>query len=210
MKRLFSVRRRRTKYVDIYAALPDGVDQWRMKWAQNFTDAFVTMFTSSRVGFLDPNLDIGRVDSQPLQNDVRMVFDPTSYSIDDESSFWLQLVPVTGGVEGTPGAPTLVVPDRLAHQSRLLVLAGTAPAAATSAGAQQLDLPLLFDLRVTNVDTGRDLLFGVESGGREFVIPKGNQYVASLGEVGAVSRVYIRSAGGTCAFTLSGTIAHHR
>jgi hypothetical protein len=154
------------------------------------------MITSTNAGFLDPNVNPNVVDTQPLGDQVRIVFDPTSYSIPDAVSFWLQFVPVTSGSEGTPGAMTLVLPPNMGNSS-LVAIAGT------PTGTQQLDLPLMRDLQVQNAAS---ITIATESGGAVFTVPGSAVDVHSLGFLGYQSTLYI--TGG--AFSMSGTLAFPR
>ena len=141
MKRLFSIRRRRPNYVDLWAPKIAGADSYRLKWASAFSAVPTTIIETSNVGYLDPNVDRAIVEPEPVNGGVRMVFDPASFSIIDSSSFWLQLVPVTGAVEGDAGAMTLVLPAFVRHHSLVTIMG-------TPVGIQQLDLPTLRDVRV--------------------------------------------------------------
>jgi hypothetical protein len=83
MKRLFKIPRRRPHIVDFYTPLTQGLDQlgYRIAWAQNFDGSFTTIINSSNVGFLDPNVNRMKVETQPTTGtDVRIVFDPSSYT----------------------------------------------------------------------------------------------------------------------------------
>jgi hypothetical protein len=162
MNRLFKIGRRRANIVDLYTPFVYGVDLYRLKWAQNFDGAFTAIINSTNVGFIDSNVNRAKVETQPTTGtDVRIVFDPTTFAIDDTKSFWLLFVPVTGGVEGTPGAPTLILPESAHKGLGLVTIAGNAPAAAL-----QLDLPFLAaDLRVHNEELTNYVFLGSEAGG---------------------------------------------
>jgi hypothetical protein len=182
MNRLFSIRRRRPHLVDLWTPRVAGVDGYRLKWGANFSSAPPTTFiTSTNVGFIDSNVNRNTVETQPLNGQVRIVFDPTTYSITDSVSFWLQFVPVTGGVEGTPGAMTLVLPANMGGSS-LITIAGT------PTGTQQLDLPMIRDITVQNAAS---ITIATESGGAAFTIPGSAADVHSLGFLGMQSTLYV-------------------
>jgi hypothetical protein len=194
MNRLFSIRRRRPHIVDFWTPRTQGVDGYRIKWGSNFSTAPTTILTSTNVGFLDSNVNRNAIDTQPVDGQVRIVFDPTTYSIPDDVSFWLQFVPVTGGVEGTPGAMTLVLPPGANHGVGLVIIAGT------PTGTQQLDLPLLQDFKVQNA---APISIATEAGGAALTVPAGGM---SLGYLGTQATIYV--TGG--AFSMSATLAFPR
>lgn len=196
MTRLLSIRRRRPHLVDVWTPKVEGVDGYRLKWAANFSSAPTTILTSTNAGFADPSVKRNVVEAQALGDQVRIVFDPTSYSIPDEVSFWLQLVPVTGGTEGTPGAMTLVLPGGMGNSS-LVTIAGT------PTGTQQLDLPMVRDIQIQNA---APITIATESGGAAFTVPGSASEAHSLGFLGQQSTLYV--TGG--AFSMVATLAYPR
>ncbi len=212
MNRLFSVTRRRPHIVDLSTPVVAGVDGYRLKWAANFDGVFAAIITSTNVGFLDSNVNRNVLETQPTTGTyVRIVFDPTTYSIPDASSFWLQFFPITGGLEGTPGAPTLVLPDAARHGVGIVTIHGTAPNAASSAGSLQLDLPMLMqDFKVHNESGAKDLFIATEAGGAEILIPKASTDVQSLGFLGTQGTLYVRGDNATVVFSASFTLAFPR
>jgi hypothetical protein len=205
MNRLFSIRRRRPHIIDIDTPKVYGVDGYRLKWAQNFDGVFAAILTSTNVGFLDDNVNRNVIETQPVTDKVRIVFDPTTYSISDVKSFWLKFFPVTGGVEGTPGAATLVLPDAAHHGVGDVAIAGTAP----NGTALQLDLPLVQDIRFTNLDAAKSLLVGIEDGGpTTTILPKVGEQ--SLGIYGTQGTLYVTGSGATVDFSATFTLAFPR
>lgn len=198
MNRLFSIRRRRPHIVDFWTPRVAGVDGYRLKWSSNFAggSALTTIITSSNVGYIDDNVNRAVVETQPLNGQVRIVFDPTTFSIPDGNSFWLQFVPVTGGVEGTPGAMTLILPPNMGNTSQIVI-------AGTPSGTQQLDLPMIRDITVQNAAS---ITISTESGGAAFTVPGSAVDAHSLGFLGQVSTLYV--TGG--AFSLTASLAFPR
>jgi hypothetical protein len=211
MNRLFSVRRRRPNIVDIDTPKVYGVDGYRLKWDTNFDGAFATTFlTSTNVGFLDDAVNRNVIETQPVTDKVRIVFNPATYSITDTLPFWLKFVQVIGGVEQTPGAPTLVLPDASHHGVGLVTIHGDAPSGATVANSLQIDLPMLMqDFRVHNESTARDLYLATEANGPEVMVPKSSD-IQSLSFLATQGSIYVRSLGGTATFSLSFTLAFPR
>lgn len=211
MNRLFSIRRRRPHIVDFYTPFVYGVDGYRIKWAQNFDGVFSDIITSTNVGFIDGNVNRNVIETQPTTGkDVRIVFDPATYSIDDSKSFWLKFVPVTGGIEGSPGAPTLVLPDAAHHGVGLVIIHGEAPNAASSAGSLQLDLPMLMqDFRAHNESMTKALYISTEESGPEVQIPKSTD-IQSIGLVPTQGSIYVRGDSAVVPFSLAFTLAFPR
>lgn len=206
MNRLFSIRRRRPHIVDIDTPKVYGQEGYRFLYDTNFDGAFATaLFTATNIGFIDDAVDRGAAGTFPVTDKVRVVFDPDTYSIDDTKSFWLKFVPVVGGVAGTPGAATLVLPSTANHGIGDVVIDGVAP----NGTMLQIDLPLVQDLRFTNLDAGNNLLVATEDGGpTTAILPEvGEQTVGIYGTQGTI---YVGGSGGTVAFSASFTLAFPR
>ena len=173
MGRLFSVPRRRPNLVDVYIPFTYGVDIYRLKWGANFDTSPMTAFIdSTNVGFIDYNIPSGKVESQPTAGrQVRIVFDPATYHIPDDKPFWLRFVPVTGGMEGTPSAPTLIMTEEMHHGVGVVTIQGTAPNGASVADSLEIDLPRnMSDIRIHNREGGGTLLYvATEPGGSETI-----------------------------------------
>lgn len=196
MNRLFSIRRRRPHLVDVWVPKIAGIDGYRLKWSTSFDTALTTIITSTNVGFLDSNVNRAVVETQPLGEQVRIVFDPTTYSITDDVAFWLQLYPMIGAAEQTPGARTLVLPGAMGNRS-LITLAGT------PSGTQQLDLPMVRDVKMANAAA---VTVATESGGAGFIVPGSATDIHDLGFLGMVSTLYL--TGG--ALSMTATLAFPR
>jgi hypothetical protein len=212
--RIFKIPRRRPHIVDLYAPLTQGLDQfgYRVKWASNFDGSFAVIINSTNVGFLDPNVNRMRIESQPTTGtDVRIVFDPTSYGITDTQSFWLQYAQVIGGVETTVSAPTLILPDSANKGQGIVTIQGNAPSGAASANSLQLDLPFLMqNIEITNNDSSNTLYVSTEQGGPE--VPVGPKlgfygYQAIWASQGSI---WVRGGGGAVNFSATMTLSFPR
>jgi hypothetical protein len=208
MNRTLSVMRRRPHYIDARTPIVYGVAGYRLKWAANFDGIFTTFLTSTNVGFLDENVPRGRVDSQPTQGSVRMVFDPTTYAIPDTNHIWLELFHVApGGAETQVSAPLLILPDGAHHGYNTVTLHGTAPSGVSVANSLQLDLPsLMYDFRVHNEEGATILYVATQEGGSETQLkpdaqPQMATYQAPQGSL------WVRGAGATAAFSATFTLA---
>ena len=217
MNRIFKIARRRPHIVDFYTPFIYGVDTYRIKWAQNFDGVFATIIDSTNIGFIDSTINQNVLDVQPLGSmtatggrAVRIVFDPTTHSITDTSSFWLQYVPVTGGVEGTPSAPTLILPDSANKAVGDVTIHGNAPSAVNSAGALQLDFPFLMqNIRIHNEDGTNPLFVSTEQSGHEQQLQSDSfpQWQSFYGTTGSI---WVRGGGGIVAFSAVMTLAFPR
>lgn len=208
MNRLFKIARRRPHIVDFYTPFTYGVDGYRLKWASNFDGSFTTILTSTNVGFIDSNVNRNVIETQPTTGkDVRIVFDPTTYSIPDVNSFWLKFVPVTGGVEGTAGAPTLVLPDSVNKGVGMVTIQGNAPSGTDSTGSLQLDLPFLMrDFRIHNQDGTNNLYVSMEQSGPEVQCqPDKSAQLTSFNATQA--SLWVRGGGAIVSFSATFTLA---
>lgn len=213
--RIFKIPRRRPHLVDLYAPLTQGLDTlgYRVKWAQNFdASSFTVIINSSNVGFLDPNVNRMKVETQPTTGtDVRIVFDPTSYSIDDTKSFWLQYAQVTGGVETLVSAPTLILPDSALKGQGIVTIAGTAPSGASSANSLQLDFPFVMqNLQITNTDQNDTLFVSTEQGGPEVAIAPKLGFYGYAAIWASQPSIWVRGGGGTATFSATMTLSFPR
>jgi hypothetical protein len=96
-------------------------------------------------------------------------------------------------------APTLLLPDTSNHGIGLVTIAGNAPAATSSAGSLQLDMPrLMQDWKIRNQDSTNLLYIATEQNGPEMAIAPDAlpQFYNILGEQ---SSIWVRGAttGGT-------------
>jgi hypothetical protein len=275
--RKFSCFRRRPGIVDLLTPFVYGVTNYQILWAQNFDGSFTSAFNSTNIGYYDQNIPRGVTELQDTQGSVRMTFNPTTFSIDDTKSFWLQLVEtppggtaatfnvsngsanVTASVTQTglllPGqtvmfssqpavaytilsatgtavvltsnytgisnaaasiaglitAPTLLLPDTTNKGIGNVVIQGNAPAAISSAGSLQLDLPFLMqNFQITNNDTANTLYVATEQGGPEYEIGPKLGFPGFASIWGAQASLWVRGGGGAVNFSAAFTLAFPR
>ena len=215
MLRQFSMTRRRPNHVDLLIPRQSGVDGYRIQSSPNFDGAWTTAFTAPVGGYVDPAIDLTVVATLNTPTNaygpaVRCIFNPVTYSLTDTAAFWLRFVPVTAGAAGTPGAPTLVLPDASNHGTGLVVIHGTAPSAVSSAGSLQIDLPSLAqDFRIHNEEVARSLYVAFEQDGAEIQCQFGaTEQFTSM--AAAQSSLWVRGGAGTAAFSLTFTRAFPR
>lgn len=204
--RNFSIVRRKANLVDFVTSIVPGVDQYRLKSASNFDSSLGTFLTTTNTGYVDPSIDL-RQHSVLAGNNVRMIFDPATFSITDTSPFWLQFVPVTGGVEGTPSGLLLVLPP--VYSSPVIAISGNAPSGAALANSLRLDFPrLVTDLRITNLESSRSLMVAFDSTGAEITLKAPSVVPQFISIEGSHSSIWVRGVGGTAAFSATFSFAH--
>jgi hypothetical protein len=178
-------------YVDLWAPKIAGATIYRLKWASAFGLGPAAIIESTNSGYLDPNVNFMTVNPEPINNGIRMVFNPESYGIPDRESFWVQLVPVVGGVETNAGAMTLVLPAHVRNGSACTIVG-------TPIGTQQIDLPALQDVKFVN---GAPIEVGLEDGGAMWTVPQTSGAPYSMS--GLVTSLYVK--GGQ--FSMTGLVA---
>lgn len=213
MKRVFSVLRRKSGFVDLSLPLVDGVDGYRIKSATNWDAASTEVFTSSPYGFIDSELRstvVPTMDSNP--NAVRIIFKPSKYSLSDNGVLWLQVAYVKAGVEQNsasatpPGAITMISPVGLPYNA-MQALYGFAPSQTTLSASTQIDLGRQAD-NITIANTfGADLYAAFDSEGPEFVVQAGSSTGALQG---TVSSIYVRGDGAAVPFRMTFVNANPR
>jgi hypothetical protein len=212
MNRLFKIARRRPGIVDFYTPLTQGLDTagYRISWAQNFDGSFATIINSTNVGFLDPNVLRNKIETQPTTGtDVRIVFSPTSYSITDTSSFWLQFSQITGGTPTLVSAPTLILPDSANKGQGVVTIQGNAPLGATSANSLQLDFPFVMqNFQINNNSSSATLYISTEQGGPEFALPPSAGFPYSTIWASQPS-IWVRGSA-LCSFSMTMTLSFPR
>jgi hypothetical protein len=213
MKRVFSVLRRKSGFVDMSVPVIAGVDGYRIKASTNWDGSFTTVLTSPSTGFIDSELRstvVPTVDANP--NAMRILFKPSKYSLSDNGVLWLQLVFVIGGTEQNaasatpPSAVTMLSPVNLPYNA-MQAIYGSAPNQGTLANATQIDLPRQMDnVNIANTG-GADLFVAFDSEGPEFVVKSGTD----TGSVyGTVSSLYVRGSGATVPFRMTFVNANPR
>jgi len=203
MNRTFSVIRRRAHIVDLVTPLVDGTQTYRLKWAANFDGSFTTFLDSTNVGFLDTAIDIAVVGAQPTSGrQVRIVFDPTTYSIPDGKSFWLQLWRVPfGGSEVQVSAAGLILADSAQHGTGAVVIQGNAPSGVDSTDALQLDFPRrMQDFRIQHTGPSGTLYVSTEQDGDEVNFSPSSDTAFGLNVM--QGSLWVRGGGGLVPFSI--------
>lgn len=201
----FSVIRRRANYVDLVTPKRANVFGYRFQAATNFDASYTTLFTIPvSSGYLDPSINQALVNVVNLNDHVRAVFNPVTFSLVDTAHFWLRFVPVdAANSAGTPGPGTLVLTDSERYGNSRIQISGTAPNAATVAGSLQLNLPQAsqdFYIKNEAAVGGNALYVSNQVGGREQQVSP--QEVLRAYD-GPTDLLMVRGSGGTVAFSAS-------
>lgn len=209
--RLFSVPRRKAGLVDFITPIRQGVDGYRIKAATNFDQSFTAIITAPNTGYVDPAV-AGNQHTSYGGDNVRIIFKPSTYSLSDTGVLWLQLAFVIGVTEQTtgpnaPSAATLLSPIS-GTPTGMQVLQGVAAVQTTIAGSQQIDLPRLVEnVHIRNL-SANPLFVAFDAEGPEIQVNTASQDLQ--GFYGTVSSIWVRSTGGTAAFSMSFTYANPR
>ncbi len=212
MSRIFSVPRRRSNIVDLYADFVPSVTRYRVYYAANFDVAipWTQIIECSPVGFFDDAVSRDKIETQNTSGkSVRIVFDPATFTITDASPFWLRVAHVVGAVETYLSPATLILPEAAHHGVGAVVIQGTAPAVAVGA-ALQIDLPrLMSDIRFVNDEgTGGTVMYVSTDNLNEVAIyPTADAGQTVLTLNGTESTLFVRGDSGTVAFSATCTLA---
>ena len=187
-----------------------GVDGYRFEAASNFDAAtYTTLFTATTQGFVDPALVSPANVIQPLQNNIRIIFDPANYGLTDNLAFWMHFVPVTGGTPGTAGSCVLILPDAAGRS--MIVISGDAPVATDVSGSLTLGMPgLVEDLRIVNNDSTNPMFVATDESNAEYQLDPIINSTSIVAFRGAVSTLRVRSTGAKVHFSATCTLAFPR
>jgi len=210
--RTFSCFRRRPHIVDLLTPVVPGTTAYTIKWAQNFDGSFAQIINCTNIGFYDQNIPRNATELQNTSGFVRMTFDPTTFTIDDTKSFWLQLWETPGGGVSTQiSGTTLLLPDTANKGMGQVTIQGNAPSAGSSATSQQLDLPFLMqNFQITNNDAANTLYLATEQGGPEYEIGPKLGFPGYQSVWGAQGSLWVRGGGGAVNFSAAFTLAFPR
>jgi len=210
MIREFSAIRRRSGVVDVVTPKRPGVEGYALEWAPNFDIPFTPLVISGLAGYCDPSLRYMPHTPIPAGN-VRIIFNPSTYGIDDTKAFWLHFIPISGGAPGAASNPGLVLPDQAGRGA--IVIAGNAPNAGDITGSLQLDFPrLVEDIRVFNQAGagGNSIFIATEGSNAEHEIIAGVGQNALTSIRGALACIRVRGDGSDVPFTATFTLAFAR
>lgn len=207
MTRCFSIIRRRPNIIDLITPVVLGVDTYRLSWGSNFDVTPVDFLDTPNTGYLDPKF-FDTPQTVTPGNNVRMVFDPATFSIPDTSPIWLQLSHVVGGAAKVKSGRTLVLPRY--NETSVLGLAGTAASAADLSGSIQIDFPrLVTDLRVHNQHATAALLLAFDAGGPEITVGAAPT-MQTISLTGTQGSLFVRGDGADVPFSATCTFAFVR
>jgi hypothetical protein len=211
--REFSIKRRRAGLVDLLTPnrTSEGIAAYTIEWAANFDGVFAPIITN-RQGYLDDapvtGINPAVLDPAPGQNH-RFVFNPTTFSITDASQFWLRLLQLnSAGATVATSPPVLVLPESERHTRQRVIIAGSAPNAATVAGSLRLYMPFgCANFQINNQDAAVSLFVATNVAG-----PETELLPSALPEFptfeGVVEQILVRGAGAAVNFSAHFVISY--
>lgn len=199
----FSVVRRRPNFLDLIIPKSPTTKGYRLQAATNFDASFTTILTADiSSGYLDRNINPSKIHAINNPNHIRVIFDPATFSLNDNQHIWLRYVPVDfAGSAGTAGNPSLILPDDELRAQARVIIAGTAPSAADVGASLVLNLPYrMHDIGIRNNSASGATVLYVSTAIGAPELQVGGQETASLKD-GAQGCLLVRGGGGTASFS---------
>lgn len=201
MAKSLSVYRRRTGLVDLFLVSRTGAKSYTFKASTNFDVAASAFQSVPQGGFRSPTaFDSGP--SEGFRGRTRFTFAPIDYGLDDTKPIWLRIQQVNvDGSLGTDEAFHLIPPYAPAGR-KAVVLAGSAPNAASLAASLELQLPHQMQGLELQNNGAQDLFVAFEPGGPEFkVVPLSTGFTNLSFQLPTFGQLFVRGNGAPVAFT---------
>lgn len=220
MPRSISVYRRRANLIDMNWPKRLNIRSYILKYAPNFDVAFVPFANVSASGSKSISVVDGSFTSEQFRDKTRIIFNPVDYTIDDTKPIWLRVAPVDiNGVIGADETMHLILPYA-SSSNRMIILYGTAPAAADISGSLELQLPQQCKNTLIQVDSSDfadysspvdqkvpslfDLYVAFEPNGTEFRVPTlSSQFINFEMVYPSISQLFIRGNGNNTIFHMA-------
>lgn len=205
--RQLSIHRRKPNLVDLLITKTPGAVAYRLKWGANFDTAVFTPFIESpNNGFRDSSVD--DASNITIYGDrVRVLFNPSTYSIPDTSVWWLKVSPLdsTGAEMSTTAATMVLVPNVGGAYFPQLVITGSAPNVANLPASLQIDFP--HQMRDFRIQSTAAVWVAFDPNGPEILLA-GDPLPKDISRWSTVSTVYIRGNGAVVPFSAVFTLAY--
>lgn len=211
MMRQLSINRRKPGIVDLLITKTPGAQAYRLKWGTNFDTAVFTSFlTVPNFGFRDPA--VSDASNYTVHGDkVRVLFNPTTYSIPDDQFWWLKMSPLdpTGAeMFTTRGSLMILTPDIGAGSYfPQLTITGIAPNVAALANSIEIDFPQ--QMRDVRVQGAAAMWAAFSETGPEILL-QGDPLPKDLSRWSTQSSLFVRGNGAAVPFSLLFTLAYTR
>lgn len=204
--RHLSIIRRKTNLVDLLVQKTPGAYQYRLKWGANFdTSPFTNFLVSPNTGFRDPAVS-DESNITVYGDKVRILFDPATYGIPDDSVWWLKMSPLDStGAEMFTTASTMVLAPNPGAYFPQLTITGTAPNVASIADSLEIDFPQqMRDMRIMSTAA---VWAAFDPNGPEILLP-GDPLPKDISRWSTQSVLFIRGNGAPVPFSLVFTLAY--
>lgn len=214
MPRSISVYRRRSNLIDMNWPSRINTQSYILKYASNFDGVFVPFANVPANGFRSRSVTDSSFTSEQFRGKTRIIFNPVDFTLDDTKPIWIRIAAVAmGGAIGPDETIHLILPYQ-PPSNRMFILSGTAPAAATIAGSQELQLPqqcknvtIQVNSSDNTVGSTHDLYIAFEPGGTEFKVPTlASEFTNFESIYSSISQIFIRGNGGTSPFSMAAEI----
>lgn len=200
MAKSLSVYRRKAGLVDLFLVSRAGAKSYLFKASTNFDVAPVAFQSVPQDGFRSPNA-FNSGPAEGFRGRTRFTFAPSDYGLDDTKPLWLKIqqVNVDGSV-GPDEAFHLVFPYN-PQGRKAVVIAGSAPNAASLAASLELQLQHQMQSMELQNNGGQDLYVAFEPGGPEYRVPPLSTSFTNLSfNYPTVSQLFVRGSGAAVAF----------
>ena len=208
--RQLSIHRRKPHLVDLLVNKTPGAYTYKLKWSTKFDGSipFTDFLTSSISGFRDPAVD----DSSNITlygNRIRILFDPSTYSIPDSNIWWLTLTPMdAAGADMFTTAPLMMYqPNIGGSYFPQFTITGSAPDVGDLAHALEVNFP--HQMRDMRILSSAAMWVAFDSNGQE-VLLQGSALPKDLNRWSTESVLFVRGNGAAVPFSLLFTLAYTR
>jgi hypothetical protein len=207
--RQLSVHRRKPHLVDLLINKTPGAYSYKLKWATGFDSAAFTDFlTVPMTGYRDPA--VSDAATVTLHGDrVRVLFDPSSYSIIDNSVWWLRMSPIdaTGAEMFTTPPLMMYLPNLGGSYFPQFTITGSAPNALNLTGSIEIHFP--HQMRDMRILSSAAMWVAFDSNGQEILL-QGSSAPKDLNLWSTESVLFVRGNGAVVPFSLLFTLAYTR
>jgi hypothetical protein len=205
--RQLSINRRKPHLVDLLVDKTPGAYSYKLKWGANFdTSPFADFLTSPLSGFRDSAVD--DASNITIYGDrVRILFDPTTYGIPDNTVWWIKSSPLnSAGAEMSTSAALMILPS---HPGGAyfpqLTITGSAPNVATLANSLEINFPQ--QMRDVRIQSTAAIWAAFDPSGPEILLP-GDPLPKDISRWSTQSALFVRGNGAAVPFSLVFTLAY--
>lgn len=208
--RQLSIHRRKPHLVDLLVTKTSGAYSYKLKWSTDFDGSvpFTDFLTVPITGYRDPAVD--DASNITLYGDrVRVLFDPTTYTIPDSEIWWLKMSPLddTGAEMSTTAALMMYQPNIGGSYFPQFTITGTAPNAPDLAHSLEINFP--HQMRDMRIQSSAAMWVAFDSCGQEALL-QGSTLPKDINRWSTESMLFVRGSGAAVPFSLLFTLAYTR